>query len=112
MFHTTRRKSARLLIAAALVLPASGALADRIDGDWCNPEGKHLSIKGNEIVTPGGVTMAGNYSRHAFTYAIPAGEGANGAQMLLQLLNEETMQARTDGVSGPAVTWKRCQHTS
>ena len=91
---------------------AANALADAIDGDWCDPAGKHLKIKGREIVTPGGAKMEGNYSRHAFTYAIPEGEGGTGGQMLLQLVNEMTVHARTDGVSGLMVVWKRCEHTS
>ena len=113
MSQTKSALKLRLAAAAViLVFSAGAALADRIDGDWCSPEGKHLTIKGSDILTPGGVRMQGSYSRHAFTYDIPSGEGTGGAQMLLQLLNEETMQARVDGVSGPAVTWKRCQNTS
>ena len=110
MIHTTRRKSARLLIAAALILPASGALADRIDGDWCNPEGRHLSIKGNEIVTPGGVKMEGSYSRHAFSYVAPPAEPEAGSTVNLQLMGETRVFVQVAGAAGQ--TWKRCENVS
>ena len=101
-----------LIACAAAVLPLGAAQADSIDGNWCSPEGKTLSIKGREIVTPGGVKTQGDYSRHAFTYPLSPGEGAEGAKMLLQLVNEQTVHARVDGVSGPMVVWKRCEQTS
>ena len=101
-----------LIACAAAALPLAAAHADSIDGNWCSPEGKTLSIKGREIVTPAGVKLQGDYSRHAFTYALPAAEGPEGAKMLLQLVNEMTVHARVDGVSGPMVVWKRCEQTS
>ena len=50
------------------------ARADVIDGDWCNAEGKQMTIRGPEIVTPGGKQTRGDYTRHSFSYVIPAGE--------------------------------------
>ena len=58
------------------VLSAAPARADAIDGDWCRPDGKHMSIRGPEIVTPMGTHTRGNYDRHAFSYAVPAKEKA------------------------------------
>jgi hypothetical protein len=48
------------------------ALADAIDGDWCDANGKRMSIRGPSIVTPGGQQISGNYSRHYFSYVIPS----------------------------------------
>jgi hypothetical protein len=45
---------------ALLGLWSSRALADVIDGDWCNAEGKQMT-RGPEIVTPGGKQMRGEY---------------------------------------------------
>ena len=53
---------------------SSIALADAIDGDWCDSNGKRMSIRGPTMVTPGGQQISGNYSRHYFSYVIPAGE--------------------------------------
>ena len=100
------------LLALACAAMASAAYADAIDGNWCSPEGKRQPIKGSEITTPGGVKMQGDYSRHAFSYEPPKEEGGAGGKMLLQLVNEFTVHARADGVSGPMVVWKRCEQTS
>ena len=60
-----------LALLAALILPGA-ALADRIDGDWCDGEGRRIEIDGSTIRTPGGVTMKGDYGRHSFAYDAPA----------------------------------------
>ncbi len=40
--------------AAALCLSVGAARADAIDGDWCQADGRHMTIRGPEITTPGG----------------------------------------------------------
>jgi hypothetical protein len=50
-------------VGAALLF-AAPAQADAIDGDWCREDGKRMSIRGPDIVTPGGKAMRGDYSRH------------------------------------------------
>lgn len=65
----------RLLTAAILALVfASPASADAIDCEWCSPKGLHLKITGPDIVIPSGATIKGEYGRHHFAYAVPAGE--------------------------------------
>src|SRR5215204_3756552 len=84
------------------------AHADAIDGDWCLSNGKRMSIRGPAIVTPGGQQTSGNYTRHFFSYEIPAGEIGAGATVEIQLLNEYLAHARQG--SDPAVQeWRRCQ---
>ena len=48
-----------LMALAGLVLFGSNARADAIDGDWCRADGKRMSIRGPDIVTPGGHNIRG-----------------------------------------------------
>ena len=71
-----------LLIGLGCAAPlgfVNAARADAIDGDWCRSDGKRMTIRGPAIVTPGGQKTNGNYSRHYFSYEIPAGEVGAGA---------------------------------
>ena len=102
----------RLIIAAAgcalLAFPAAPARADAIDGDWCRADGKRMSIRGPEIVTPGGKETRGNYNRHFFSYVIPAGEAGAGNTVSITLLGEYLAHAR-EGADAPIQEWRRCQ---
>jgi hypothetical protein len=80
--------------------------ADAIDGDWCTKSGRHLSIEGPKIKTPGGKNMTGNYDRHGFDYVIPKGESDSGKNAVMVIHDDETMQM-TIG-KGKAQIWKRC----
>jgi hypothetical protein len=93
-------------LALSLCLVGHPALADAIDGEWCNAEGRRLAISGPNIVTPGGTKTTGNYDRHGFDLVLPAGEPGGGQKMVMILLGEELMQSRTG--TGTAVSWKRC----
>ncbi len=100
-----------VLVAVAAVLCATRpALADAIDGNWCHDDGRRLSIRGPEIVTPGGLAMHGDYTRHAFTYAAPAGEPEAGQIIHMLLLNENTvrLQIGSPDSSSPGQIWRRC----
>jgi hypothetical protein len=102
----------RILTVTAAVCVAFGftriALADAIDGDWCQSNGKRMSIRGPSIVTAGGQQSTGSYSRHFFSYVIPAGETDAGATVEIQLLSEYLAHARQAG--DPLVQeWRRCQ---
>ena len=96
--------------AAVLLLASAGAaVADAIDGDWCRPDGKRMSISGPDIVTPGGHRIAGNYSRHAFDYVVPPGEGGAGETVWIVLLSEYLAHARQGREDAPVQVWNRCQ---
>ena len=73
---------------ALLCLWSTRAQADVIDGDWCNAEGKQMTIRGPEIVTPGGKQTRGDYTRHSFSYVIPEGEQGAGETVSIILRNE------------------------
>jgi hypothetical protein len=89
------------------ILNASIAYADAIDGNWCSAEGRHLSIAGSAVTTPGGAHITGDYTRHAFSYFAPAGEEGAGSSVQMRLMNEDEVR-----ISFPAqapVVWHRCK---
>ena len=92
-------------VLSGFVLPA---LADAIDGDWCRTDGKRMTIRGPAIITPGGQQTNGDYTRHFFSYVIPAGEAGAGATVSIQLLGEYLAHAR-QGADAPVQEWRRCQ---
>jgi hypothetical protein len=104
------RKIALQAMASAVMLAASlgAALADAIDGNWCHADGRRLSIRGPQIVTPGGLNMRGDYTRHSFAYVVPAGEPGPGETVSMILLSEYLMHARQGGNSAPLQVWNRC----
>jgi hypothetical protein len=92
----------------ALLFFVEPAFADAIDGNWCHTDGRRFSIRGPEIVTPGGKTMDGNYSRHWFTYVVPAPEPGVGQTIFMTLLDENTVHLRLGEASAAPETWVRC----
>ena len=95
-------------LAGFLILGASPAFADAIDGDWCAaPDVRHMSIAGETVITPDGTRTTGSYSRHAFSYVVPEGDAGAGQSVDMRLLNEEEVQVSTDG--GPTEIWRRCE---
>ena len=99
------------IVIAALGLSAFAgpACADSIDGNWCHNDGRRFTIRWPEIVTPAGKQMEGNYSRHFFTYTVPAPEPGAGATIFMTLANENTVYLRRgEQASGAQETWVRC----
>jgi hypothetical protein len=88
------------------MLHINQAWADAIDGDWCQADGRRLSIDGPKLVTPGGKHMLGNYDRHGFEYVAPVQEQDAGATITMVLRNENLMEMTTPSVSRQA--WRRC----
>src|SRR5664279_2303207 len=84
------------------------AFADAIDGDWCQLDGKHMTIHGPGIVTPGGQQTSGNYTRHFFSYVVPSGESDEGAAVEIQLLSETLAHERRAGDT-TVHEWQRCK---
>lgn len=98
-----------LLSALALsgLISAGAARADAIDGTWCTEDGLRMTIQGPNLLSPGGVRMAGDYSRHGFGYAAPAGEPGGGGRVELVLQGENRMRAQAAQGSIEPV-WRRC----
>ena len=97
------------LTLGAIMLP-SAARADSIDGDWCSPEGRHLTIRGQSIKTPGGASISGTYTRHAFSYVVPEAEPGGGGTVYMSLMNETTVQVRDGTPVAMPTIWKRCEN--
>ena len=106
-----RRAAAPLLAAAAIGLGAEDARADAIDGQWCLAS-SHFAIDGPTILTPGGNRIEGSYSRHGFRYTVPANEPGAGTEIVMLLLNEQTVELSRSGGSSPPEIWRRCKVTS
>lgn len=97
-----------IFLAGSLVLSASPALADKIDGDWCSTtEAAHFSIAGPIIITPAGTQTTGDYRRHTFSYVVPPGDPGAGQAIAMRQLNEEEILVSVDG--GEPVLWRRCE---
>jgi hypothetical protein len=99
-----------LIAASTCILLPQEALADRIDGEWCLAN-SHFQIDGPTIITPGGNTLRGSYSRHGFVYTVPTNEPGAGSEIVMVLLNEETVQLSRGG-SPASEIWRRCKVTS
>lgn len=102
------------LCLAIAALSAHPARADAIDGEWCQPDGRNMSIRGANIVTVGGNGIVGHYTRHAFSYVIPGAEPGAGQTVQMVLLNEDTVQLMWPeaAVKPPAKQleiWHRCR---
>ena len=93
--------------ACLLLLSATVARADAIDGDRCLGA-KTMSIRGPDIVTPGGQRTKGDYTRHSFSYTIPAGEPGTGEIVAMILRGEYLLHARQGGQDAALQEWRRC----
>lgn len=107
----TREKWAATLVAGGLGLTPMTAWADAIDGDWCSADGRHMSINGPRLVTPGGTHMEGQYRRHSFAYTVPASEPAAGTEVALVLIHDDLLHATRAG-GDDVEAWQRCKFTS
>lgn len=87
------------------------AVADAIDGNWCHPDGRRMSIRGPQITTPGGALLQGNYDRHHFNYVTPAGEPGAGEPVNMILQSEYVVHVRQGGPDAPLQVWNRCSAT-
>jgi hypothetical protein len=112
-YSSSRRRaipSAAFAMLALSAATATPAFADAIDGDWCSGDGRHMTITGPSITTPGGHRIDGRYSRHFFSYVVPAGETGAGETVDVVLRGEYLAQSQQGGLSdGPVTTWRRCQ---
>jgi hypothetical protein len=101
-------------LAAFAIFSVTPAFADRIDGNWCSPNGKTLTIDGANIIIPSGKAITGDYDRHNFRYAGPADDPEEGQDIHMSLQSEQLMYLwrRIGGKDGPVENWRRCQTTS
>jgi hypothetical protein len=112
VFPRPIRQFTAFAVATGFLVVVTPAAADAIDGKWCFGV-KRLEISGPEILTPGGNKLQGQYGRHDFSYAVPAGEPGAGATVDMELLGDEDLRlwptGRTpDPAKAGAQMWKRC----
>jgi hypothetical protein len=98
-------------ILALVLLLASPARADAIDGHWCAEDGRHLSIDGPAIVTPSGKSLRGDYRRHFFSYVIPTPEAHAGAAMAMTLVSDDVVHLKAQIDAAKMEIWRRCDFT-
>lgn len=102
--------------AAVIILGATGllsqpALADSIDGDWCNGT-LHFEIKGATILTPGRNKTEGRYGRYSFSYVVPANEPGAGGEVTMVFVRPETVRLTRPGQTDSPEIWRRCKPIS
>lgn len=108
------RMRVQTLAGLLLAVLSTPALADAIDGHWCNDDGSHVRIDGSKIELESGQVVEGNYSRHAFSYVAPHSDPESGTEVRFALSSEELMRRLRDPDVMPehADLWRRCQTTS
>ncbi len=109
----TTSRSRGAVLALGLALAAGAAHADAIDGNWCSPDGKFITIKGSDVVTPGGARMQGDYDRHHFHYVVPASEPGAGQGVFMTLQGDLLVLVRVGADAAAAARqtaqeWRRC----
>ena len=102
-------------LCLGLLMLASLAVASSVDGSWCAPDGRRLSVDGTAVVTPGGQRTTGRYSLRAFTFVLPAGEWQAGASLWLERKGGDGLRVSTlrPAHQGPPPhdLWRRCRIT-
>lgn len=96
-------------VVAIVGMVAGPAFADAIDGDWCSPQGKSLTINGPQIDTPGGNRIQGLYDRHGFIYTVPENEPEAGKEVRMLLVDDNTVQLTVGEGATELQTWRRCR---
>ncbi len=95
-------------------LAASGAAS--VDGSWCAPDGRQITVTGLAVITPGGQQTSGTYSDRAFSFQIPQNEWGAGWVLWLERVAEDALRVSriTPYQQGPPPhdRWHRCPATS
>lgn len=105
----TKRKA----IAAALFMCVSSPsqaqnLLHALDGNWRHADGKRLSVKGPDVVTPGGKPLRADYARTFASWVIPEGEPNAGMTITMMLLGADRAHTREGAADTPPLEWRRC----
>ena len=97
---------------ALFILVASATQAQisppALDGDWCRADGKRLSVKGPDIVTPGGKPLRADYARAFASWVIPEGEPNAGITVTMMLVGSDRAHMREGAADTPPEEWRRC----
>lgn len=99
-----------LFIRMAAV-PVSAALAQglpALDGNWCHPDGKRLTVKGPDVITPAGKSLRAEYARTFASWVIPDGEPSAGTTITMMLIGTDRAHTREGAADTPPLEWRRC----
>lgn len=102
----------RGMVAVAFLVAfflSKSAVADAIDGHWCSPQGKTISIAGPTVETPAGQRLQGLYDRHGFIYTVPDAEPDAGKQVRMVLVDDNTVRLTIGEGATELQTWRRCR---
>jgi len=87
-----------------------------INGAWCSPDGKRITIDGTTVTTPGGNTVTGEDRGRAFRFVLPDGEFDAGTEIWLELEDSGNLRVSRlkDTTLGPPPhdEWTRCDPVS
>ncbi len=104
------------LLLAFGAAPGGDARAGGLDGAWCSPDGRRLTLQGDRVITPNGRDVAGSYLSDAFRFRMPQGEWAAGAEIWLEPKGPDAARVSRlrDNHSGPPPhdLWRRCDAIS
>ncbi|HKY86560.1 MAG TPA: hypothetical protein VJL90_07365 [Pseudorhodoplanes sp.] len=116
-----RKSNRKPIVAAALiirmtVLSVAAAHAQSLtaqglpalDGNWCHADGKRMTIKGSDIVTPGGKPLRADYARTFASWVIPDGEHNAGMTVTMMLIGADRAHTREGAADTPPLEWRRC----
>ena len=91
---------------------AGPALAGVLDGSWCAPDGRSITVAGTNVVTPGGQKTSGAYNKEAFHFRVPPGEWDAGKEIWMELKTPDSarVSSLSDHQQGPPPhdRWRRC----
>jgi len=71
-----------------------------------------MAINGEQVTTPTGKVVSGNFTRHHFDYEAPEGDRHAGNRISADQLNDDeirvTVTDNASGASGDPETWTKC----
>lgn len=79
-----------------------------LDGDWCHADGKRLSVKGADLVLPGGKPLRADYARTYASWVVPQGEQNAGMTVTMMLIGSDRAHTREGAADTPPLEWRRC----
>ena len=108
-----------LLIAAGLLSAPGHVLGlgtGDLDGHWCAPDERTISVAGNTVITPNGLRTRGVYTKHALSFIEPGENGAQAAVIWMEPKGKDAVRvsfASADQKEPPPHDlWTRCRTTS
>ncbi len=104
------------LLSLALSSAAALAAAGSLDGRWCSPDGRQLTVSGLAVITPAGREVIGRYSQKAFAFVMPEREWDGGKTIWMELKTRDSVRVSVQSPhqEGPPPhdLWRRCPDIS